>query len=186
MLDDLDKLNWSALKTAHGDASHIPGAIRGLIAEDKQTREMSYWKLENYVVLQSDLYEAAFYVVPFLLEILSSDIKEGRERVYDLIFEIGNGYAPKRYKIKNLDGELTSLAEACRASVIKGMEVYINEVQDKTSQAREKALDVLFSLEEKWNTVLDSLRTIYLDEQDEIFKKRVYEVLEETSFGVGE
>lgn len=72
MLEKINKIDWKGLRQAHGDADHIPEAIKGLLSEDEQISERSYWLLDNYVVLQSDLHEAALYVVPFLLEILGA------------------------------------------------------------------------------------------------------------------
>lgn len=78
MFEKINEIDWKGLRQAHGDARQVPEAIKGLISEEEQVRRQSYWLLDNYVVLQSDLYEAALYVVPFLLEILSSDVTQGR------------------------------------------------------------------------------------------------------------
>ena len=179
MLENLDTIKWKSLKTAHGDASHIPEAIRGLISNNEQIRRKSYWKIDNYAVLQSDLYEAAFYVIPFLLEILSSDIVEGRERIYDLLYEIGNGYAPDEYKIRNNDGTLSTLREACRKPVLDEINLYIEELRNRNSPARKQALDLLFSLEEANDVIIDVFTKLLSDEPEGELRKEMEKMLTE-------
>ncbi len=55
----MEKIDWSKIKGAHGTCEHIPDAILGLTSEDEEVRHSSYWRIDNYVILQSDLYEGA-------------------------------------------------------------------------------------------------------------------------------
>ncbi|KZN57909.1 hypothetical protein [Pseudoalteromonas luteoviolacea] len=92
MFNSINSINWDELQLADGKATHVPGALSDLVSGDSKKEEDAYWKLENHVVLQGDLYESAFYILPFLFEIIRSDVSHGRKRVYDLLFEIANGY----------------------------------------------------------------------------------------------
>jgi len=148
MLESIRSIEWMKLKQAHGDASHVPEAVEQLISDDEEKREKAYWELDNNVVLQSDLYEAAFYIIPFLLEILRSNIAVGREHVYALLAGIANGFAPEAATIL-INGKRIPLSIACRNMVLDHINIYLDEVQNQASDYRDSALDLLMSLSEK-------------------------------------
>jgi hypothetical protein len=179
VFEKMNGIDWRNLQQAHGTASHVPEAIKGLVSEDERVRERSYWLLDNYVVLQSDLYEAALFVVPFLLEILSSEIEHGRDLVYDLLFEIGNGYAPPEVSCKGLNGETVSLGEACRDAVLEGLNIYLGEVKTVDSKARLKALELLASLNEIEDTIRIELEDILSKEENGAFRVELKRVVKE-------
>ncbi len=179
MLENLNDINWNALKCAGGNASQVPNAVQGLISKDARIRNASYWQLDNHVVVQSTVYEAAFYVIPFLLEILSSDIKQGREEIYELLYEIGNGSAHSTDNIQDTSGTFIPLQKACRVRVISGIELYINEIRDKLSEARVEALLLLASFEEMYDVIHNTLEKIYANEQNKAFRKELLEVIKE-------
>mgnify|MGYP000571271690 CR=1 FL=1 len=178
MLDEIEKINWTELKQAHGNSGHVPDAIRGLISGDRKEQEASYWKLDNHIVLQGDLYQAAFYVIPFLLEILGSKVKSGRSYAYDLLFEIANGFAPEE-TICVYDGVSLPLTEACKNAVVGGVDLYLGEVSDISSVCRENALDLLISLEEQIDHIVISLNTIKDKETDSEFRCKLEEAIAE-------
>ena len=183
MLNNLEHINWSELRQAHGDAGHVPTALKGLISSDETEQEASYWKLDNHVVLQGDLYESAFYVIPFLLELLESGITNGRNYVYDLLFEIANGYAAEEVSC-NYQGESLDLTEACKRSVLTGINLYLNEVANIGSESRENALDLIVSLESSSNDILSRLMQILDDEKDSDFRDHLNEAISELSSNV--
>lgn len=156
MFEMLNNINWSKLKQAHGNAGHIPDALRGLTSPEKKIREKSYWKIDNYVVLQSDLYEAAYYVIPFLIEILESGMKNGRSLVYDLLFEIGNGNASETSKCK-YKGEFIPLEKACRRSVAEKIPLYLKDAEESDISIVKKALELLSSFTEYKSEILPKL-----------------------------
>lgn len=166
MFNQIDSVNWEQLQQAHGNAATVPSAIKNLISEDAKTREVSYWQLDNHIVLQSDLYEASFYVIPFLVEILQSNTSLGRDYVYDLLFEIANGYAAQEVKC-SYDGQELELREACRAAIIGFLSVFLNEVTDFNSGYREQALDLLMSLTEAKEKIVPVLSEILSNEKTE-------------------
>src|SRR5438128_80126 len=92
--EDLRAIPWSQKSVASGKADHVPEALAGMVSPDERLRERSYWRLDNEVVLQSDLYDAAYFVIPFLIQYLLERVPHGRDRVYDLLIEIGRGFAP--------------------------------------------------------------------------------------------
>ena len=159
MFETIKDVNWSKLDQAHGKSDHIPEAINGLVSNDKDIRDASYWKLDNYIVLQSDLYEAAFHVIPFLIEILDSDIQHGRNNIYDLLFEIANGSAPDDIKCV-YHGEETELTTACHSLILNHEKVYLDEISNVFSLSRMKALELLVSLTENTEKKISFLSDI--------------------------
>src|SRR5713226_7697798 len=93
-VEDVRAIPWSQKSVASGRADHVPQALAGLVSPDEKLRERSYWQLDNEVVLQSDLYDAAYFAIPFLIQYLRDRVPHGRDRIYDLLSEIGRGFAP--------------------------------------------------------------------------------------------
>lgn len=72
MLEGLNKVEWSKLKHAYGSAEDAPDFIVKLLSTDADEREEAYEYLYSAIWHQGTVYEATAYVVPFLLEILTS------------------------------------------------------------------------------------------------------------------
>ncbi|WDE06526.1 hypothetical protein SG34_006295 [Thalassomonas viridans] len=177
MFSSISKVKWDELQQAHGKATHVPSALSDLISGDSQKEEDAYWKLDNHVVLQGDLYESAFHILPFLYEILGSEVTNGRERVYDLLFEIANGYEAQEVSCQ-LNGEILSLTDACRKSIVQQKDLFFKEVFDTSSRYRSKALELLSSFDEVKNDVIEKLSSIKSTEQDKSFESELSEIIE--------
>lgn len=174
MLETLDTIAWASLAVIAGrTAEGIPGALRELCSPNPDTRHKAYWRIDNYVVVQSDLFEAAWYVVPFLLEIVESSISNGRCEVYDLLYEIGNGSAPSDSVITLGNATTQPLAIACRHAVRAGLPLYIRELQTSRDEVREKALALIMSLNDHEHTVLPSLMELITHEIDPNFRQKL-------------
>lgn len=178
MFSDVDKINWANLKQAHGSSEYVPIALKGLISNDEKEQEASYWKLDNHVVLQGDLYQASFYVIPFLLEILAKNIRNGRSYVYDLLFEIANGVAPEKVPC-DYDGMTLTLTKGCKRAVAGGLDLYLEEILDDNSNSRENALDLIVSLEKYAVDVIPRLTEIKNKETDSKFKAKLEKAIAE-------
>jgi hypothetical protein len=62
---ELVRHEWSRIRESDGPATSIPIAFRELLASNSPDESTNaYWKLENHVVLQGSLFEAAAYIVP--------------------------------------------------------------------------------------------------------------------------
>ena len=165
MFETISRINWGSLKTAHGYAGNVPEAIKGLTSEDYSICESSYWKLDNHIVLHSDLFESAFSVIPFLVEILQSNHLIGRSFVYDLLFEIANGYAPDDV-VCIINNQETSLVDGCRSVISKEIPLFLNEVSNELSKCRTDALDLLISLNEERAQIIPALSSFITNEED--------------------
>jgi hypothetical protein len=149
LADELARIPWSTLDVASGKAGHVPKALLGLLSPDETVRNTSYWQLDNEVVCQSDLYEASYFVVPFLLKMLHEPVRYGRDRIYDLLFEIANGSAPPTVECRTHEGEQVPLKVASFREVEKGMDVFKRDaVADSDPRIRKKAEELIEALEE--------------------------------------
>lgn len=126
MLDTIHDEKWEESRTQSSIASHVPDAILALITENEEAFDRAYWKLENHVVVQSDLYSAAAVVPKYLEEVyLKTKFKHG---VSELLFQIGSGYSS--------DNELVNI---CFNEVVRVYNKLIANPQIKGSEY-EKAL----------------------------------------------
>lgn len=143
----LSSIPWSKLKTASGTAEHVPDALKGLVSPDESIREKSYWQLDNKVVRQSDLFESAYFVLPFVLTMLRERVPHGRDIIYELVFEIANGFAPTSVLVKSFDGVDMPLKEACLQEILKYVDVFRQDVNDPSPGIRRDASDLLELIE---------------------------------------
>lgn len=139
----LEEIAWSGLSIASGCADNIPQALHGLVSPDENVRKRSYWQLDNRVVLQADLYEAAYFVVPFLIQLLDEKVAHGRDLIYDLVFEIANGYAPESVRCRTIEGDELSLKAACEREVRKGLPVFRRDLSDDDPRVKATSHDLL-------------------------------------------
>lgn len=174
-----------------GFCETIPAAFLGLAASDKTTREESYWKIENVVVVQRELYEGAFFVVPFLLEMLRNS-PGGKEEIYNLLFEIANGAAgfgdAVRYSVKEhpfvyyvpVDSGANEepLSSACRSAVLKGIIHYVKDVEQGTLTVKEAALELLTSFTEHPYLIRSALNNVLRTEKDASFAEIISSAIE--------
>jgi len=84
---------WKDLASAHGTCEHIPQAMAGLGDKSASVRQAARWKIDNYVVLQGDLYEGAPWVASELLKMLRRGDLPDRCIVIDLLLEFALGSA---------------------------------------------------------------------------------------------
>ena len=72
MLDTLKKINWNSIHHAYGMAGDIPSLIRSLLSQQMENRQKAIEKLDNLIHHQGTLYEAAFYVAPYYVELIKN------------------------------------------------------------------------------------------------------------------
>jgi hypothetical protein len=146
--DQLAKIPWDTLDVASGKGSHVPKALMALISPDEKVRNEGYWQLDNEVVCQSDLYETAYYVVPFLLGWLRERVPSGRDRIYDLLYEIANGEAPQDVRVRTNNGDEVSLKSASAQEVNKGLDIFRRDAADPDPRISKKSKELLNFLED--------------------------------------
>jgi hypothetical protein len=117
---ELNRPNWDHIVESDGPATKIPGAIRELLAAaTPEQAELAYWKLENHVVVQGQLFEAACFVVPIIMTAL---LQEERPRfiqisLLELLFQIVHGESHCEETARGL----ANLRDRCRAAAREGL-----------------------------------------------------------------
>jgi len=139
---ELERHSWNELRGASGSAERIPDALRELLeAPSPETAQEAYWRLENYVVIQGQLFESAEYVVPVLLAALLDDSPQYvRITVLELLFQIASGEAHQ----EEVDAGNCSLGDKCRARMSEGLWLLYREW---AFGAREAAQEVIQAIE---------------------------------------
>lgn len=133
---------WKDIKISYGCAAELSGGLKLLCSQNEEEREKGYWQVQNAVVLQSDLYEAAYYVIEPLLEILESSSCIDKYRPLDILYEIFNGYAQIDNMIFDEEGNATHLKEACRNKIHKN-KFRIQAIEVKLDKEHEIKADLL-------------------------------------------
>jgi hypothetical protein len=90
---ELSRHDWGSLATDHGTAAEVPAAVTALVAATtaEEAAQLS-GNLDNVVIVQSNLYEAAVPLVSVLCAALTDDLPAAaRSRVLWLICHTVNG-----------------------------------------------------------------------------------------------
>ena len=91
ILEGLDKINWSQLHHAYGDASNVPTLIRKLLSQDEGERDEAEQDLFNCICHQGTIWEATSYAVPFLWELVKSPETPDKLKIIFLLASFGIG-----------------------------------------------------------------------------------------------
>lgn len=149
---------WHELRTINGTADNVPGALTSLAcAEDDAAADRSYWRLDNRVVVQGQLFESAFGVVQVLLAMLIGPLKpSAKRRVVDLLLQIGGG-VPDATELAagNLD-----LADRCRESLRAATWKLYELTLDDDFRVRQAALELVVQVDQDHERLRRALRAV--------------------------
>ena len=103
-----------------------------------------YWRIDNHIVVQGQLFEAAEYLVPVLIASLL-EVKEDfiKHTIFELLIQIVAG-VPDQSEIvlDNFD-----LAERCRAKAREGLWILYKLLVDGDNIDKEAAFQILEQIE---------------------------------------
>lgn len=166
-------IRWDTIHSITGDCSNVPRALSLLQSEDPGTRKSAYWMLDNHVVVQGGLYEGAFYVVPFLIQLCSSESPNGRSEAMTLLFEIAAGastferqvrYAtignPYLHYAPDPNAVGIPLAIAVRLAIACGLPAVAIHMASENEVERKKTQEVLSLFPEYVSELSELLRPI--------------------------
>lgn len=137
---------WKQIQVAYGSGNIIPEALQLLKSQQEEDRERGYWQLQNSVVLQSDLYEGAYYVIEPLLEIAEGASCPDVYRPLDILYEIFNGYASPHNFILIEDDQNKHLTVACRERIAANRE-RIKSIPTRLEKELKAKADLLESID---------------------------------------
>ncbi len=150
--------SWEMFRTSSGTAEAVPDALRNLAeAETKEAARSCYWRLDNVIVLQGWLFEAAVPVVPVLLALLTGELPAAAKReIVELLQQIGCGETHRDEEARgNAD-----LGDRCRRLIREGIWTVYGLLLDPDLDTRDACLALLQRVEtdrERYLTMLQAV-----------------------------
>jgi hypothetical protein len=140
---ELERHRWSLLRDACGNADHVATALAKLLdAANPEEAERLYWGVENHVVVQGQIFQAALATVPVLLAALVDPVpRHVRIAALELLYQIVSGQ-PHHSEIAQGN---VSLLNDCREICREGKWLLYREL---VHGERDSARDVLEAIEE--------------------------------------
>ncbi|MFD2205558.1 hypothetical protein [Kiloniella antarctica] len=145
-MSEINRHDWRKLETVPSSNSNISTALLDLSrAITKNQAHDAYWRIDNHVIVQGDLYQAAVAVVPCVLEILQNCPKEARPFCLDLLAEIGFG---------TVDSLQQTIMDDCHREVSRGASIYFHILQVGSDKKKEIAAILLIGVCLKYDPTL--------------------------------
>lgn len=139
---EINRVHWSDFREIAGSAANIPLALQELLtAVTHEDSEAAYWKLENRIVVQGQLFEVAEFVVPVLLAALLEPRPSWVTRgILELLLQIVLGECHEdEVALGNAD-----LGDRCREKARQGLWVLYGELM---RGERDSAREVIEAIE---------------------------------------
>src|ERR1700712_1066210 len=121
--------DWTQIREANGTAASIPIAFRELLeSESPNASVVAYWKLENHVVVQGSLFQAARCLLPAICAALVdfNRAKWVRVQLLELLYQLVAGVTHP----EELTRGTGDLAGQCKAAAREGIWTLYRIYQD--------------------------------------------------------
>ena len=153
---EISQYDWTAMMEADGPATKIPLAIWELLdASSPEDAVKAYWKLENHVVVQGSLFEAAVSTVSVICAslVLGPRPKWVMIQLLELLFQIVSGESHS----DEVKRGLSDLGERCRAEASKSLWLLYGLFQE--GEFARAAREIILQIDESPQrlTVLDKM-----------------------------
>ncbi|CAN7536290.1 hypothetical protein LJR118_003858 [Acidovorax sp. LjRoot118] len=138
---EIRRIPWSTLRQAGGTAEQVPHALMDLLsAPTPELATNAYWRLENHVVVQGQLHQAAEPVVSVLVAALMEDQpRHVRLGVLELLFQILAGSAHESEIALGNEG----IDNACRHRAREGMWLLYKELMHGERDAAREVIELI-------------------------------------------
>ena len=136
---DLERYDWARLR-AQGSAEGVPRALTALASASTEAEARdAYWRIDNTVVVQGALYEAAVATAACAVVMLHVCSAPGRPRLLELLVQLGSGEpAPSELQAGNAD-----IQERCMMELLRGVSTYFHLLESGSNREREHCVDLL-------------------------------------------
>lgn len=152
------KFRWCEIHTKFGLANDVPSRIAQLFRGNSTERAHAYWKLDNVIVLQGSLSQAAYYTASVILEVLSTGEERINLQVANLLFEILNGHAERDEDIILIDGIAKPLSNICYSIISSNWKLIFDRYIDATDDLAASTLaDMLISMPDQYHNIRNEL-----------------------------
>lgn len=138
---EIDRYDWSLFPVLGDRSTRVPDSLRKLIsAEDEDKAEGFYWELENVVVVQGQLYEAAPPVVAVLMASLVDGVPEGAYGwVLELLLQCVAGESDE----EAVERGNPHLGDDCRARAREGLWILYRQLRGRYKDSVKAILDII-------------------------------------------
>ncbi len=139
---EIQRINWRAFREAGGAPRALGSSLENLLAsETPGDARKRYWKLENHVVVQGQLFTSAIPVISVILASLCDERpRHVRISLLELLFQIVSGEAHE----SEVSFGRPDLGEECREVARAGLWLLYRELEHGESEA---ARDVIERIE---------------------------------------
>lgn len=139
MLWETERYDWSKLRSM-GSASSVPQAIVKLQnAASEQEAQDAYWRIDNTVVVQGSLYEAALPAAACAVSALPRCSTPARPWLLELLVQLSTGQ-PDPIEIQAGNEKLQEL---CIQAISRGIGMYFDLLENGAEDEREYCVDLL-------------------------------------------
>lgn len=159
----LDSTDWARLRTDSGTGGGLPQAVRELAAADTDAAaQHAYWQIDNEVVVQGELHEAAEPLLQVLLSLvgcMSSPF--GRRSVVELIQQIVCSEVRESERILGN----SAIADRCRAAAVEAVWMFYSWLSEGDTDIVECALLIIDAVDtrlERKQAVLSAMSCLDL------------------------
>ncbi|MBL7997304.1 MAG: hypothetical protein JNL32_01580 [Candidatus Kapabacteria bacterium] len=160
-------INWSDLKVCGNDnASHVPRNLNELCSDDFHIRNEAYWQLDNWIVVQGGLREAAYYTIVPLLEVLERDESKEKDMALELLLQLVMAADSDDYSYINVNGESIGLQSSTRRLIlqneerIRNLKIDMSKVDRTEIDPRNGHEFTVFSEATELEEILDSINDL--------------------------
>jgi hypothetical protein len=171
----LGGVNWAQVRSALGGSAYVPAALARLIEADSEdeARE-AYWELDNGIILQRRIFDAARQIVaPLMISLHRPLSPAARYRILDLLIEISMGVSD----LSEDDLGNSGLADQCRQEIRNGLWCIYGGLDDSDPRIRVNSMDLLAELEPDSHRLRSVLASKAAVETDPTVLGRVHEIL---------
>ena len=170
MLEGLNKINWSQLHHAYGEASDVPILIRQLLSNDKIVVDKAIYELFGNIHHQRTVYEASAYAVPFLQELLNTPeiTRDTKMSIACLLAGMADSYDIK-------DG---SYVLRTQEAIEKGLRLLFPYLSCENPTVRECVAGALTHYPQYFTETLPLLEEAFALENDDEAKEKIAEAVE--------
>ncbi len=117
MISEIQRYDWHSFR-ANGEIEHVPKALFELHSSStKEDAENAYNKIDNTVITNGLVHQAAIPVTTCLLSILFNCKEAARESVLDLLVEITSGQPAE----SEISAENESVVDDCIRELCRGV-----------------------------------------------------------------
>jgi hypothetical protein len=136
---EVERYDWSRLR-AMGSASEVPEAISALRrATSAQEAERAYWRIDNVVVVQGALFEAAIPTTTCVVSALYQCSEAARPLMLELLVQLGSG-EPDPGEIMAGNGGIQKL---CARELGRGASIYLDLLENGSNEERGWCVDLV-------------------------------------------